>query len=149
MRLRNLLARTAVALCPVVLIRCADPAELEPDPETAAQGEGGPRRRRIIYRRRQKRRCAMSACGRRQRRAVPIRLGVLSATGSAHWARFLVSLTACARSHLVTRSPATGHAQAPPEQHNIQISFAESARAMMLTGGPWDPAPSLVYCRGL
>jgi hypothetical protein len=36
MRLRNLLARTAVALCPVVLIGCADPAALEPDPETAA-----------------------------------------------------------------------------------------------------------------
>lgn len=41
---------------------------------------------------------------------------------------------------------ATCHAQAPPELHTIQLSFAESARAMMLSGGPWSAPTSLVYC---
>lgn len=38
------------------------------------------------------------------------------------------------------------HAQAPPEQHSIQLSFAESARAMMIIGGPWSAGTALVYC---
>lgn len=36
-------------------------------------------------------------------------------------------------------------AEAPPRDYKIQIGFAESARAMMLTGGPWS-ASGLVYC---
>lgn len=44
---------------------------------------------------------------------------------------------------------ATCHAQAPPEQHNIQLSFAESARAMMIAGGPWSAPTSLVFCAPL
>jgi len=36
-------------------------------------------------------------------------------------------------------------AQAPPTQETIQLSFAESARAMMVSGGPWTPI-SLTYC---
>jgi hypothetical protein len=40
-------------------------------------------------------------------------------------------------------------AQAPPEPHTIQLSFAESARAMMLSGGPWQAGTSLVYCGAL
>lgn len=40
-------------------------------------------------------------------------------------------------------------AQAPPEQHNIQLSFAESARAMMISGGPWQSGTALVYCAPL
>ena len=40
-------------------------------------------------------------------------------------------------------------AQAPPEPHNIQLSFAESARAMMITGGPWQPETALTYCSAL
>lgn len=37
-------------------------------------------------------------------------------------------------------------AEAPPEQHTIQLSFAESARAMMISGGPWQTGTALVYC---
>lgn len=38
-------------------------------------------------------------------------------------------------------------AEAPPAPYTIQLSFAESARAMMLSGGPWA-ATSLIYCGG-
>jgi len=41
---------------------------------------------------------------------------------------------------------ATCTAEAPPAPYRIQLSFAESARAMMITGGPWDSPPALVYC---
>lgn len=42
---------------------------------------------------------------------------------------------------------ATCHAEGETTQHTLQISFAESARAMMLTGGPWmGESRSLVYC---
>lgn len=37
-------------------------------------------------------------------------------------------------------------AEAPPRDYRIQIGFAESARAMMLSGGPWDSGAGLVYC---
>lgn len=40
---------------------------------------------------------------------------------------------------------ATCYAEAPPAPYTIQISFAESARAMMTSGAPWA-ATSLVYC---
>ena len=39
-------------------------------------------------------------------------------------------------------------AEAPPAPYTIQLSFAESARAMMTTGAPWA-ATSLVYCGAL
>lgn len=41
---------------------------------------------------------------------------------------------------------ATCTAQAPPTQETIQLSFAESARAMMVSGGPWSAAIGLTYC---
>jgi hypothetical protein len=39
-------------------------------------------------------------------------------------------------------------AEAPPQNYHIEISFAESARAMMISGGPWT-VTSLVYCAPL
>ncbi|HYD89382.1 MAG TPA: hypothetical protein VEA80_18025 [Vitreimonas sp.] len=41
---------------------------------------------------------------------------------------------------------ATCTAEAPPAPYQIQLSFAESARAMMIAGGPWSAPTSLVYC---
>jgi hypothetical protein len=41
---------------------------------------------------------------------------------------------------------ATCTAQAPPTQETIQLSFAESARAMMVAGGPWSGDIGLTYC---
>lgn len=38
-------------------------------------------------------------------------------------------------------------AEGPPEHFDIQLAFAESAQAMLLTGGPWSgPQTGLVYC---
>lgn len=44
---------------------------------------------------------------------------------------------------------ATCHAEGETTQHQMQITFAESARAMMIADGPWSPAPGLVYCGAL
>jgi hypothetical protein len=38
------------------------------------------------------------------------------------------------------------HAEGETTNHNIQFSFAESARAMMVSEGPWAGPTSLVYC---
>lgn len=43
----------------------------------------------------------------------------------------------------------TCYAEAPPAPYTIQLSFAESARAMMVDGGPWSPPTALVYCGAL
>jgi hypothetical protein len=37
-------------------------------------------------------------------------------------------------------------AQGPPTPHHIELSFAESAGAMLVSGGPWDQPIGLVYC---
>lgn len=40
---------------------------------------------------------------------------------------------------------ATCTAEGPPTLQEIQLSFAETARAMMVSGGPWTPI-GLTYC---
>jgi len=40
---------------------------------------------------------------------------------------------------------ATCTAEAPPTEHTLHISFAESARAMLIEGGPFEDA-GLIYC---
>jgi hypothetical protein len=37
-------------------------------------------------------------------------------------------------------------AEAPPAPYRMQVTFAESAHAMMIAGGPWQAPTSLVYC---
>lgn len=148
MRLSHLLVRSAAAAASLALIVCADPAEPEPDPDAAAQvGEAAPLPHDLPA----------------PTEAAPRYVGLWATTadGCANPAwRFKADgistqgEVSCEFNSVEMREAgyqiaATCHAQAPAEQHNIQISFAESAHAMMLTGGPWDPAPSLVYCRGL
>jgi hypothetical protein len=41
---------------------------------------------------------------------------------------------------------ATCHAEGETTQHDMQLTFAESAQAMMIAGGPWSPDPGLLYC---
>ncbi|MEJ0060682.1 MAG: hypothetical protein WDM79_14395 [Terricaulis sp.] len=42
---------------------------------------------------------------------------------------------------------ATCTAEGPPAPYQIQLAFAESAHAMLLTGGPWmGESTGLVYC---
>ncbi|HEX8901699.1 hypothetical protein [Vitreimonas sp.] len=140
MRLSHLFARAALAAAvSLALIACADPAEPEPDPEAAAQvGEAAPL-------------------------PLPRYVGLWATTadGCADPAWRFESDRISTRGEVYcefreVRTRPTGYdldavcfAEAPPVAHNIQISFAESARAMTLAGGPWDPAPALVYCRGL
>ncbi|WP_135210979.1 hypothetical protein [Vitreimonas flagellata] len=148
MRLSNLLARAASAALSVALIACADPAEPEPDPAAAAHvGEAQPLPHTLPP----------------PTEETPRYVGLWATTAEGcsnpAW-RFEADgistqgeVSCEFRGVRITEAgyeiAATCYAQAPPEPHNIQISFAESARAMMLTGGPWAPAPSLVYCRGL
>lgn len=41
---------------------------------------------------------------------------------------------------------ATCVAQAPPEKSVIRLTFAESAKAMMVEGGPFSGSVGLIYC---
>lgn len=41
---------------------------------------------------------------------------------------------------------ATCYAEGPPEPHTIQFAFAESAQALLVTGGPWAGPTGLVHC---
>lgn len=41
---------------------------------------------------------------------------------------------------------ATCTAEAPPAPYQFQLTFAESAQAMLVAGGPWDGPIRLVYC---
>lgn len=43
---------------------------------------------------------------------------------------------------------ATCTAEAPPQPYHMQFTFAEAAQAMLITGGPWSPSPSLIHCGG-
>lgn len=148
MRLSHLLVRTAVAAASLALIACADPAEPEPEPEAAAQvGEAEPLPHTLPPPAEETPRYvglwATTADGCADP-AWRFEADGISTQGEVSCEFNDVRMTAGGYD-----IAATCHAQAPPEQRNIQISFAESARAMMVTGGPWDPAPSLVYCRGL
>lgn len=148
MRISNLLCRAAVAAVSFAMIACADPAEPPPDPEAAEQvGEA---------------------------QQLPSTLPPPSETTPRYVGLWATTAEGCAEpawrfeeSRISTRGEVScefqnvtltdrGYdiqaqcvAQAPPEQHNIQLSFAESARAMMITGGPWQSGTALVYCAAL
>lgn len=144
----NLPARLSAAALSVALISCADPAEPEPDSDAAARvGEAQPLPDGLP---------APSADAPRY-----VGLWATTADGCADPAwRFEADRistqgeVSCAFDNVQMvptgyEIAATCTAQAPPEPHTIRLSFAESARAMMVVGGPWSPAPSLVYCGGL
>jgi hypothetical protein len=145
MKLSNLFARTAAAAISIAMIACAEPAEPEPDPEAAAQvGE---------------------------LRRLPSTLPAPSETTPRYVGLWATTAEGCAdpawrfeERRISTRGEVScefqdvaltdrGYeiqaqctAQAPPEPHTIHLSFAESARAMMVTGGPWSTGIALVHC---
>lgn len=146
MRLSHLLVRTAVAAVSLALIACADPAAPEHEPKAGAQaGETAP--------------SPLPAATDEAPRYVGLWATTVEGCADPAW-RFAAEgistrgEVSCEFQH-VRATPggyeidATCVAQAAPVQHNLRISFAESARAMMVSGGPWAPAPNLVYCRGL
>lgn len=148
MKLSTLLARMAAAAISAATIACTEPAVTEPDPGAAAQvGEA---------------------------QTLPQTLPPPHETTPRYVGLWATTTEGCAEpawrfepNGIGTRGEvsctfdnvqivesgydiqATCQAQAPPEQHRIQLSFAESARAMMISGGPWSAPTSLVYCSAL
>lgn len=146
MKLSNVLSRCAAAVISIALIACTDSAPVsEPDPEAAAQvGEAQPLPNALP---------APNA-------ATPRFVGVWAHTSVGcevpAWTFRADSLStqgevSCSFNDVQMTETgyaiqATCHAEGVTTQHQMQLSFAESARAMMVAGGPWDEAPSLVYC---
>lgn len=148
MRISNLICRAAAAAISFALIACADPAEPEPDPEAAAQiGEAEPLPHTLPP----------------PNETTPRYVGLWATTaeGCAEPAwrfeanRITTRGEVSCEFHNVAMTErgyeiqAQCTAQAPPEQHTIQLSFAESARAMMISGGPWQSGTALVFCSAL
>lgn len=148
MRFLRLVRRTAGAGVCFGIVACADPAEPPPDPDAAAEvGEVEPLPHTLPPR----------------GAATPRYVGLWAATAEGcsepAW-RFeerriitrgevsceFQNVTLTDRGYDI-RAECT--AQAPPEPHNIQLTFAESARAMMITGGPWQSGTALVFCAAL
>lgn len=134
-------------LSALALLACSKPAEPEPDPRAAAQvGEA---------------------------QTLPHQLPTPTATTPRYVGMWAASAEGCANPawrfepnsvstegevscafQSVALTPAgyeiaaTCTAEGPPTPHTISLSFAESARAMMISGAPWA-ATSLVYCGAL
>lgn len=148
MRISNLIRLAAAASISFALIACADPAEPEPDPEAAAQiGQAEP---------------------------IPSTLPPPSETTPRYVGLWATTAEGCAEpawrfeaNRITTRGEiscefqnvamtergyeiqAQCTAEAPPAPHTIELSFAESARAMMVSGGPWQSGTALVFCAAL
>lgn len=148
MKVSTLLFRAAtVGLC-LALIACSKPAEPEPNPEAAAQlGDAEP---------------------------LPSTLPPPSSTTPRYAGLWATTAEGC--SNPAWRFEAAGvstqgevscefqnvamtdrgydiqaqcTAESPPTTYRIQLSFAESARAMMISGGPWESGTALVHCGAL
>lgn len=148
MRISKLLCRAAAAAISVALIACADPAEPEPDPEAAAQiGEAEPLPHTLPP----------------PSEATPRYVGLWATTAEGcsepAWRFEERRITtrgevSCEFQNVAMTDngyeiQAQCTAQAPPEAHTINLSFAESARAMMISGGPWQSGTALVHCSAL
>jgi len=148
MHLSNLLCRAAVAAASLAMIACADPAEPPPDPDAAAQvGEVEPLQRTLPP----------------PSETTPRYVGLWATTADGcsdpAWRfeerRITTRGEVSCEFQNVTLTEhgyniqAQCTVQAPPEPHNIRLSFSESARAMMVTGGPWQRGTALVHCAAL
>lgn len=146
MRLSNLIARGVAAAISVALIACTDPAP-EPDPEAAA--EIGPSETlpplpppsvdnpRFV---------GLWATTQQGCEAPAWRF---SADGVSTLGEVSCDFSTLTQTAVGYDVAATCHAEGETTTHNMQFSFAESARAMMIAGGPWQPSASLVYCDAL
>jgi hypothetical protein len=148
MRISNFLRRAGVAAASLAMIACTDPAEPPPDPEAAAQvGDAQP----------------LPSTLPPPSETTPRYVGLWAATAEGcsepSWRFESNRVTtrgevACEFQNVAMTErgydiQATCTAQAPPEPHNIQLSFAETARAMMISGGPWQSGTALVHCSAL
>ncbi|MEQ1810100.1 MAG: hypothetical protein ABL889_09250 [Terricaulis sp.] len=148
MRTTNLIRRIATAAVSLALIACSKPAEPEPDPDAAAQiGEVQ----------------TLPSTLPPPNATTPRYVGLWSTTAEgcsdAAW-RFEAARVStqgevsCEFQDIAITDrgydiQAQCSAEAPPAPYNIQLSFAESARAMMISGGPWETGTALVFCSTL
>ena len=145
MKVPNLFCSAGLCLA---LIACTEPAEPQPDPEAAAQvGDAQP---------------------------LPSTLPPPSSTTPRYVGLWAATAEGCAdpawrfeATRVSTRGEVScelqnvamtdrGYdiqaqctAESPPTPYTIQLSFAESARAMMISGGPWQSGTPLVYCAAI
>ncbi len=144
MHLSNLLARCAAASICLGLIACTDPLP-EPDPDAAAEiGPAEPLPQ------------ALPPPSATQPRFVGVWATTQNGCTAPPWefradGASTQGEVSCAFSNL--RMTETGyivaaacHSEGETTNHDMQFSFAESARAMMVTSGPWAGPTSLVYC---
>jgi hypothetical protein len=148
MRFSKWLWRAAVAAASLSMIACTDPAEPEPDSDAAAQ-VGEPH--------------ALASTLPPPSEFTPRYVGLWATTAEGctqpAWSFAPSGVTTLGEVGCEFRNvamtdrgydiPAQCHAEGETLEHNIQLSFAESARAMMITGGPWQSGTSLVYCGAL
>lgn len=148
MRLSHLICSAVFAGCFVAVTACTEPVEPQPDPEAAAE-IGDVRRLPATL-------PAPSA-------ETPRYVGLWATTAEGcvepAW-RFEQNgistrgEVACEFQNVAVTDrgydiQATCTAESPPTPYTIQLSFAESARAMMVAGGPWQAGAALVYCGAL
>lgn len=142
MRLQTFAAIPALA---IALIACTESAEPPPDPEAAAQvGEAEP----------------LPSTLPPPSEEAPRYVGLWATTaegctnpawrfrrdGVSTLGEVSCSFEQVSNTNSGYEIAATCHAEGTTTQHNMQVSFAESARAMMISDGPWSGATSLVYC---
>jgi hypothetical protein len=145
MTLSNLVARCAAALISVALIACADPVQPEPDPDAAAQiGESEPLPSTLPPpSEAQPRFVGLWATTQNGCEAPPWRFRADGVSTQGEVSCDFSNTRVTSTGYTVD---ATCHAEGTTSTHQIQFAFAESARAMMVSHGPWAAPTSLVYC---
>ncbi|MBL8546849.1 MAG: hypothetical protein JNL81_10315 [Hyphomonadaceae bacterium] len=148
MRVSRQLHRIAAAAISCATIACTDPAEPQPDPQAAAlvgevealpgslplPSETTPRYVGLWA-------TTAEGCGNPAWRFEP--------TGVSTQGEVSCEFQNVAMTDSGYDIQAQCHAEGETTRHNIQLSFAESARAMMISGGPWQPGTALVHCGAL
>lgn len=144
----NLASLIAAGACAVALTACSDPVAPTPDPDAAEQiGEAEPLP------------STLPPPNASQPRYVGLWATTVEGCSEPAWRfqeRQITTLgeVSCRFNDVDQTSTgyeiaATCTAEGSETTHTIQLSFAESAGAMMIAGGPWQQGTSLVYCAPL
>lgn len=148
MRLPCLTARAAAVVICFAAVACADPAEAPPDREAADQVGEAEQLPRLL-----------PPPSETAPRYVGLWAAAAEGCSDPAW-RFEENRVATrgeVSCEFQTVTPteagynikASCTAESPPAPYDIQLSFAESARAMMIAGGPWQNGAALVFCSAL
>ncbi len=148
MRISTSLSRLAAAATSVALIACTDEVAPEPDPEAAAQigpAEALPQTLPPPNES-QPRFVGLWATTQNGCTAPPWEFRADGVSTQGEVSCDFTNLRMTETGYVVS---AICHAEGDVSAHDIQFSFAESARAMMVSEGPWAGPTSLVYCAPL